>query len=157
MKPVVPVHVFTGPVFSYNKTNVICHIHYFNPRKKVYIKMYIYIFQSWGEKCALSTLQTFHGSAKSCFLWTVCLVSAKKNVTVYICFIMFDPGDFILFTKACFFGGDLCFLYHPQMVSSVWLCAGCQQDGIDLHFPQLSYMWSHTSGAGLKPQSNIWL
>lgn len=42
MKPVVPVHVFTGPVFSYNKTNVICHIHYFNPRNKVYLKIYIY-------------------------------------------------------------------------------------------------------------------
>lgn len=51
MKPVVPVHVFTGPVFSYNKTNVICHIHYFNPRNKVYIKN-IYISKLRREVCS---------------------------------------------------------------------------------------------------------
>lgn len=51
MKPVVPVHVFTGPVFSYNKTNVICHIHYFNPRNKVYLKN-IYISKLRREVCS---------------------------------------------------------------------------------------------------------
>lgn len=50
-KPVVPVHVFTGPVFSYNKTNVICHIHYFNPRNKVYIRN-IYISKLRREVCS---------------------------------------------------------------------------------------------------------
>lgn len=163
MKPVVPVHVFTGPVFSYNKTNVICHIHYFNPRNKVYIKN-IYISKLRREVCSFY-LANFPWLSKE--LLPVnglsCLCKEKCHSIHMFHYVWsrwlhsFHKGLFFLGGGGFTLHSDLCFLYHPQMVSSVWLCAGCQQDGIDLHFPQLSYMWSHTSGAGLKPQSNIWL
>lgn len=108
MKPVVPVHVFTGPVFSYNKTNVICHIHYFNPRNKVYIKIYIYFKVEERSvlflPCKLSMAQQRAASCER----SVLSLQRKMSQYTYVSLCLIQVTSFFSQRPVFWGGGSRC-------------------------------------------------